>query len=59
MIGILVITSPVYWVVLLSHLDRFTGWVAVPIVFFFLALTGLYVFSMFKLMSRINQLKRT
>ena len=58
-IGILVITGPVYWVVLLSHLDRFTGWVALPIVVFFLALTGLYAFSMFKLIGRINQLKRT
>ena len=58
-IGILVITGPVYWVVLASHLDRFTGWIALPIVVFFLALTGLYTFSMFKLIGRINQLKRT
>jgi hypothetical protein len=58
-IGILVITSPVYWVVFASQLDRFSGWVALPIALVFLAMTGLYAFSMFKLIGRINQLKRT
>ena len=58
-IGVLLITSPVYWVVFVSQLDRFTGWVALPIALLFLALTGLYAFSMFKLIGRINQLKRT
>jgi hypothetical protein len=58
-IGILVITSPAYWVVFLSQLDRFSGWVALPIALMFVALTGLYALAMFKLIGRINQLKRT
>jgi hypothetical protein len=58
-IGILVIFSPAYWVVLVSRIDRFSGWVAVPIALLFAAVAGLYAFVMFKLISRINQLKRT
>ena len=58
-IGVLVITSPAYWVVFISQLDRFSGWIALLFALFFLTVTSLYTFSMFKLIGRINQLKRT
>lgn len=58
-IGILVITSPAYWVVFLSQLDRYPPWFGVPMIAIFLSITGVYAFSMFKLIGRINQLKRT
>jgi len=57
-IGVLVITSPAYWVVLISHLDRYPPWFGIPMVLIFLGITGLYAFSMIKLFGRINQLKR-
>jgi hypothetical protein len=58
--GILVVTSPapVYWVAVLSKLDRYPPWVAVPLVAVFLSFTGLYTFSMINLARRIKQLKR-
>ena len=58
-VGVLVITSPAYWVVFLSKLDRTPPWFALPMVAIFLSITTLYAVSMFKLIGRINQLKRT
>jgi hypothetical protein len=58
-IGILVITSPAYWVVFLSRFDRYPPWFGLPMIAVFVTLTGLYAFSMIKLIGRINQLKRT
>ena len=58
-IGVLLITSPAYWVVFVSRLDRYPPWFGIPMVLIFLAVTGLYAFSMIKLIGRIKQLKRT
>jgi hypothetical protein len=58
-IGVLVITSPAYWAFLMSRLDRLPPWFGVPLALIFLCVTGLWAFTMFKLVGRINQLKRT
>jgi len=58
-IGVLLITSPAYWVVFLSSIKRMPIWFGVPVVAIFLSVTGLYAFSMIKLAARIKQLQRT
>ena len=58
-VGVLVLTSPAYWAVFISQLDRYPPWFGVPMIAIFLSVTGLYAFSMIKLAARINQLKRT
>ena len=58
-VGILVATSPAYWVVFISQLDRVPPWFGLPTILLFISVTGLYAFSMIKLIGRINRLKRT
>jgi hypothetical protein len=58
-IGILVITSPAYWVVFLNSVKRLSAWLGVSVTSIFVSVTVLYAVAMFKLMGRIKQLKRT
>jgi hypothetical protein len=58
-IGVLLITSPAYWVVFLRSVERLPAWLGVPVTLIFVSVTVLYAVAMFKLIGRINQLKRT
>ena len=58
-IGVLVITSPAYWVVFLRSVDHLPAWLGIPFALLFVSVTVLYAVAMFKLIGRINQLKRT
>jgi hypothetical protein len=58
-IGILVATSPGFWAVFASRLDRLTDWVHLPITIIFVTVIAIYAVSLIKLMGRIHQLRRT
>ena len=57
-LGVLLLTCPVYGLVVLRRLNHWPPWYAAPLFAFLVAAICLYVVALVKLIGRINQLKR-
>jgi len=58
-ICVILLTCPVYGLVLLSRLNRWPPWFAVPLLAVLVAAICLYAVALVKLVGRINQLRRS